>query len=187
VPGLGASSKQSIISSVDWTLTLMLISSILSVVHYPGEMAVVRLRCDTRRYLNWRDLYLGSMAVRAHRRDLDAADAALWMRARLPVWYARWRLRVHQGVDLAKSGVHQGVDLAKSGVSQGVDLLAKSTLAGQQPESAAAGMARRLFPWASRRRTPKPTSSRDRTDEESVGSLPSPIMREAGASMSAVL
>jgi len=79
----GSSTKQSIIGSIDWTLTLMLSSSILSVLNYPGEMAVVRLRCDTRGYSNWRDQYLGDMAIRAHRRELDVADRVAWLRAKL--------------------------------------------------------------------------------------------------------
>ena len=60
----------------------MLISSILSVINYPSEMAVVRLRCDTKGYFNWRDQYIGDMAIRAHRRDLDAADSYLWFRSK---------------------------------------------------------------------------------------------------------
>ena len=60
----------------------MLLSSILSVINYPGEMAVVRLRCDTKGYFNWRDQYIGDMFVRAHRRDVDAADSYLWLRSK---------------------------------------------------------------------------------------------------------
>lgn len=91
--------KQSVISSVDWTIVAMLSSSILSVVNYPGEMAVVRLRCDTRRYFNWRDQYLAAMEVRASRRDLDYADHALWFRAKLPLWIGRQRQSVRAGVE----------------------------------------------------------------------------------------
>ena len=63
----------------------MLFSSTLSVLNYPGEMAVVRLRCDTRGYSNWRDQYLGDMAIRAHRRELDVADRVAWLRAKVPL------------------------------------------------------------------------------------------------------
>eukprot|EP00908_Phaeocystis_cordata_P001855 Transcript_11983.p1 GENE.Transcript_11983~~Transcript_11983.p1 ORF type:complete len:806 (+),score=359.14 Transcript_11983:124-2418(+) len=80
--GAGSNSKQNTIASIDWTITLMLFSSILSVINYPGEMAVVRLRCDTKAYFNWRDRYIGAMNVRAHRRDLDAADSYLWWRSK---------------------------------------------------------------------------------------------------------
>ena len=80
--GLGSATKQSTLASIDWTITLMLLSSILSVINYPGEMAVVRLRCDTKGYFNWRDQYIGDMFVRAHRRDVDAADSYLWLRSK---------------------------------------------------------------------------------------------------------
>ena len=79
--GLGASTKQSIVASIDWTVIVLLTSSILSVLNYPAEMAVVRLRCDTRGYFNWRDQYLGAMAVRAHHRGTDANDIYLGLRA----------------------------------------------------------------------------------------------------------
>ena len=76
--GVGSATKQSTIASIDWTITLMLFSSVLSVrnhpdemdpspspgpgpspnpspnpnphqvLNYPGEMAVVRMRCDTK-------------------------------------------------------------------------------------------------------------------------------------------
>ena len=130
--GAGSNSKQNTIASIDWTITLMLFSSILSVLNYPDEMAVrcagpppiptspaspttlpqphhppcpslqvVRLRCDTKGYFNWRDQYaaaaqarthsprppsqahhsagyhpryIGAMNIRAHRRDLNVAD-----------------------------------------------------------------------------------------------------------------
>ena len=101
--GLGSSPKQAIVCSIDWTVIAMLLSSIISVVQYPGEMAVVRLRCDIRRYFNWRDGYLGGMAVRAHRRDLDAADAVLWARSKFPVWLDRQAARVQNGLSVAKS------------------------------------------------------------------------------------
>ena len=38
--GAGSNSKQNTIASIDWTITLMLFSSILSVLNYPDEMAV---------------------------------------------------------------------------------------------------------------------------------------------------
>jgi len=104
--GLGSTPKQSVISSVDWTVTAMLLSSIISVFFYPEEMAVVRLRCDTRHYFNWRDQYRGAMYVRAQRRDLDVADAALRLRARFPVWLEhkkqQFRMRMRSGLVAAK-------------------------------------------------------------------------------------
>ena len=103
--GLGAARKQSIISSVDWTISAMLFSTIISVINFPNEMAVVRLRCDTRRYFNFRDQYLAAMRVRAHRRDLDAADAALWLRAKFPVWLDRQKQRMHTGLQRAQTGL----------------------------------------------------------------------------------
>ena len=66
-------------------------------------LQVVRLRCDTKAYFNWRDRYIGAMNVRAHRRDLDAADAALWMKAKFPVWLDRQKQRMQQGVQRAKT------------------------------------------------------------------------------------
>ena len=45
-------------------------------------LQVVRLRCDTKAYFNWRDQYIGAMNVRSHRRDLDAADSYLWWRSK---------------------------------------------------------------------------------------------------------
>ena len=92
--GLGSASKQSTISSVDWTIVFMLFSSVLSVINYPGEMAVVRLRCDTRGYFNWRDQYIGAMAVRSHRRDLGVADNYLKLRSAMHrKWlsFRRWK------------------------------------------------------------------------------------------------
>ena len=83
----------------------MLFSTIISVINFPNEMAVVRLRCDTRRYFNFRDQYLAAMRVRAHRRDLDAADAALWLRAKFPVWLDRQKQRMHTGLQRAQTGL----------------------------------------------------------------------------------
>ena len=40
--GIGSATKQSTIASIDWTITVMLFSSVLSVLNYPGEMAVRR-------------------------------------------------------------------------------------------------------------------------------------------------
>merc|ERR1719506_218174 len=80
--GVGSATKQSTIASIDWTITLMLFSSVLSVLNYPGEMAVVRMRCDTKGYFNWRDQYLGAMNIRAHRRDLNVADRYLWFQSK---------------------------------------------------------------------------------------------------------
>jgi len=97
--GAGSASKQSSLASVDWTIMMMLISSILSVINYPSEMAVVRLRCDTKGYFNWRDQYLASMEVRAARRDLDYADHALWLRAKLPIWLGRQRESLREGIE----------------------------------------------------------------------------------------
>lgn len=80
--GAGTSSKQSVLTSIDWTIFIMISSVITSVIFNPSEMAVVRLRCDTKGYFTWRDQYIGAMAVRAHRRDLDAADRYLWLQSK---------------------------------------------------------------------------------------------------------
>jgi len=80
--GAGSSSKQSVLTSIDWTIFIMISSVITSVIFNPSEMAVVRLRCDTKTYFTWRDQYIGAMAVRAHRRDLDAADRYLWLQSK---------------------------------------------------------------------------------------------------------
>lgn len=80
--GLGSASKQTTICSIDWAITVTMFSSIVSVLNYPSEMAVVRLRCDTKGYFNWRDRYLGAMRIRSHHRDLDVADRYMGIRAR---------------------------------------------------------------------------------------------------------
>ena len=116
--GFASSSKQSIVLQVDWTIVAMLFSSILSGINYPGEMAVVRLRCDTRRYFNWRDQYLGAMEVRAARRDLDAADATLWLRAKLPVWLERQRERLRSGVKRSVSKLSHSAQSMSSSVTK---------------------------------------------------------------------
>ena len=71
-----------VLTSIDWTIFIMISSVITSVIFNPSEMAVVRLRCDTKGYFTWRDQYIGAMAVRAHRRDLDAADRYLWLQSK---------------------------------------------------------------------------------------------------------
>ena len=81
--GLGSSSKQSFVRSIDWTVLAMLGSSIVSVLLYPRELAVVRLRCDVLAYMNWRDHYVRRMAVRAHRRDNELADSMTMLRTRI--------------------------------------------------------------------------------------------------------
>ena len=62
-------------------------------------LQVVRLRCDTKAYFNWRDRYIGAMNVRAHRRDLDAADSYLWFRS----WTDRLIERIQNAVARARS------------------------------------------------------------------------------------
>ena len=46
--GLGTSSRQSFVRSIDWTVLAMLGSSIISVLLYPRELAVVRSYALTR-------------------------------------------------------------------------------------------------------------------------------------------
>lgn len=46
--GLGTSSRQSFVRSIDWTVLAMLGSSIISVLLYPRELAVVRSYTLTR-------------------------------------------------------------------------------------------------------------------------------------------
>lgn len=45
--GLGTSSRQSFVRSIDWTVLAMLGSSIMSVLLYPRELAVVRIARNT--------------------------------------------------------------------------------------------------------------------------------------------
>ena len=61
--GFGGTPKQSILASIDWTILVMLTSSIVSVIFWPGQMAVVRLRSDVHGYMNWRDHYIRRMTV----------------------------------------------------------------------------------------------------------------------------
>ena len=86
--GFGTSSRQSIISSIDYTVIALMASSLLSVLLHPTELAIVRIRADVQGYLNWRDHYIKRMALQATRRDQDVADAAL----RVKSWFthARW-------------------------------------------------------------------------------------------------
>ena len=90
----------------------MLFSSTLSVLNYPGEMAVVRLRCDTRGYSNWRDQYLGDMAIRAHRRELDVADRVAWLRAKV-------HIGVHMYMYIARRRRPSGVASRKGPLGSG--------------------------------------------------------------------
>ena len=67
--GFGTSSRQSIISSIDYTVIALMASSLLSVLLHPTELAIVRIRADVQGYLNWRDHYIKRMALQATRRE----------------------------------------------------------------------------------------------------------------------
>ena len=54
------------------------------------------------------------MQVRASRRDLDAADATLWLRAKLPVWAHRQRERLRAGLKRSVANVSHVSSLARS-------------------------------------------------------------------------
>ena len=81
--GFGTSSRQSIISSIDYTVIALMASSLLSVLLHPTELAIVRIRADVQGYLNWRDHYIKKMALQAARRDQDIADAFLYYKSRI--------------------------------------------------------------------------------------------------------
>jgi hypothetical protein len=83
VRGLGSASRQSFILSIDYATFSLLLSGVLSVLFEPTALAVVKLRCDKLGYLNWRDSYLGKIAVRAHRRDHEVSDRVGRVRAKL--------------------------------------------------------------------------------------------------------
>ena len=44
--GIGNTTKQATICSIDWTITLMLFSSIVSVINYPDEMVASRVQTE---------------------------------------------------------------------------------------------------------------------------------------------
>ena len=71
----------------------MLFSTIISVINFPAEMAIVGCG-EARGSTQLRDQYLAAMSVRAHRRDLDAADGR-WLKAKFPDWLDRQKQRMH--------------------------------------------------------------------------------------------
>ena len=81
--GYGTSTRQSFILAVDWTVVVLMASNIMSVLMFPKELAFVRLRCDGRTYMNWRDHFVRRMMVRGLRRDQDLVDFALHAKALL--------------------------------------------------------------------------------------------------------
>tara|TARA_B100000787_G_scaffold158537_1_gene136031 strand:- start:252 stop:623 length:372 start_codon:yes stop_codon:yes gene_type:complete len=115
----------------------MLFSTILSVLNYPDEMAVVRLRCDTKGYFNWRDQYIGAMNIRARRRDLNVADRYLWFQSNVD--------RLKEQVRARTASIKQYARTKLAGMP-----IKLSQIGAQLP------VADRRYPWAAQ---PVPTTS----------------------------
>ena len=73
---------------IDWTCTLLMATSLVSVLLHPTELALVKLPSDVQGYMNWRDHYVRKMVLQGARRDQDVADAILRVRS----WFthSRW-------------------------------------------------------------------------------------------------
>lgn len=112
---------------------LMLFSTILSVLNYRDEMAVVRLRCDTKGYFNWRDQYIGAMNIRVRRRDLNVADRYLWFQSNVD--------RLKEQVRARSASIKQYARTKLAGMP-----IKLSQIGAQLP------VADRRYPWAARAR-----------------------------------
>jgi len=96
--GMGRTTRQTIIAGIDWTVVLLMATSLSSVFLHPRELAFVRLRCDVLSYINWRDHFVRRMMVRGNRRHEDLEDAMLFLRAKMRGLFRRQgggRLPVH--------------------------------------------------------------------------------------------
>ena len=102
----GQASRRSTIGGIDWTCTLLMATSLVSVLLHPTELALVKLPSDVQGYMNWRDHYVRKMGLQAARRDQDVADAFL----RLKAWFTHSRLakKTKQAARARTSGGDKG-------------------------------------------------------------------------------